>query len=50
MKKYKLLQWYPSLGSDFEFKDIVYFDRIRGCYSSVYDRDISLRKTEVEKD
>ena len=48
MKKYKLKQWYPSLGGDFEVKDIVYFDRIRGCYVSVHDRDISLRKREVE--
>ena len=48
MKKYKLKQWYPSLGGDFEVKDIVYFDRIMGCYVSACDIDISLRKREVE--
>ncbi len=48
MKKYRLKQWYPSLGGDFDVKDIVYFDRIMGCYVSAYDVDISLRKREVE--
>ena len=48
MEKYRLKQWYPSLGSDFEVKDIVYFDRIRGCYVSTNNRDIVLRKREVE--
>ena len=48
MKKYRLKQWYPSLGGDFDVNDFVYFDIIMGCYVSEYDIDISLRKREVE--
>ena len=48
MEKYRLKQWYPSLGGDFDVRDIVYFDRIRGCYVSTYNSDIVLRKSEVE--
>ena len=48
MKKYRLKQWYPSLGGDFDVRDILYFDRIRGCYVSTYSSDIVLRKREVE--
>lgn len=48
MKKYRLKQWYPSLGNDFEIGCVVYYDKERGGYSSINNRDISLRKREVE--
>ena len=48
MKKYKLKQWYPSLGGDFKNGEKIIFWEERGCYVKNFGDDISLRKTEVE--
>lgn len=48
MKKYRLKQWYPSLGGDFKIGEKIIFWEERGCYVKNFGDDISLRKTEVE--
>jgi len=48
MKKYRLKQWYPSLGGDFKNGEKIIFWGERGCYVKNFGDDISLRKTEVE--
>lgn len=48
MKKYRLKQWYPSLGGDFKNGEKIIFWEERGCYVKNFGDDISLRKTEVE--